>query len=323
MSPIDPSASVHPLVMAPFDPVCHGTRTVVSPPARRKQREDQRPRFELRNAVFVLPNLFTLCSIFCGFYAITLCLEPREADRLYPAAIAIFVGMVLDLFDGRVARLTKTQTEFGRQLDSLADLVSFGTAPGILLYSWSLKTFGGVGLLAAFVYVACGAIRLARFNVLSTRAQQIRAHGGPDVSVGLPIPPAAGTVVAMVLSLHPYRPTDTAGAVVVAIGTGLLGLLMVSNVQYRTFKDLRATRTSIGVIGLLAIGFGAVAVLVQPAVALAAVLFSYVGLGLLEELFGKFGLKRPPSIPRTPLIGGPPPTSRKGEGFTRAEPNNS
>lgn len=266
----------------------------MSPPARTDRQERHRIKFELRRALFVLPNLFTLGSIFCGFYAITLCLEPRTSGGLYPAAIAIFVGMWLDLFDGRVARLTKTQSEFGRQLDSLADLVSFGTAPAILLYAWALRALGPVGLSVAFGYVACGAMRLARFNVLSTQSRTTTPAriGAPDMSVGLPIPPAAGAVVALVMTVHPYRPSGWLEAVPVAGGVLLLGLLMVSNVHFRTFKDLAwSPRVAAVVLGAGTI-FGGIAVLIKPAAGLAAVFATYIAWALTEEVGGRLSARR-------------------------------
>src|SRR5258708_25141661 len=120
---------------------------------------------KLRKLMFVLPNLFTLSSIFCGFYAITLCAGEASPSQLYQAALAIFFAMFFDGFDGRVARLTKTQSDFGIELDSLADVISFGAAPALLVYKWALLPLGFVGVFLAFVFVACGALRLARFNL--------------------------------------------------------------------------------------------------------------------------------------------------------------
>ncbi len=125
---------------------------------------------KFRRLMFVLPNLFTLTSIFCGFYAITLCAGEATAAQLYQAALAIFFAMFFDGFDGRVARLTKTQSFFGTELDSLADIVSFGVAPAVLVYKWALMPLGFIGMFVSFCYVACGALRLARFNVLAQRS---------------------------------------------------------------------------------------------------------------------------------------------------------
>lgn len=229
--------------------------------------------------MFVLPNLFTVSSIFCGFYAITLCMGDSQAIHLYRAAIAIFFGMFFDMFDGRVARLTRTQSEFGVQLDSLADLVSFGAAPGVLLYRWALADMGFWGVFIAFVYVACGALRLARFNVLASREP-----GSLKYFVGLPIPLAAGTVVALVMSSYPYERPTPGGEAGVAIVTLLLAGLMVSNVRYRTFKDLRPSKKSITIIFVIALLFAAVSAQMKPTIALAALFLGYITVGLAEEI---------------------------------------
>jgi len=144
--------------------------------------------------MFVLPNLFTVSSIFCGVYSITLSAGEPTGDNFYRAAVAIFFGSFFDAFDGRVARLTRTQSEFGVELDSLADVITFGVAPAILVYKWALAGIGTPGIAICSVYAACGAIRLARFNVLA------HAESGTQrYFVGLPIPLAAGMLVALVI----------------------------------------------------------------------------------------------------------------------------
>lgn len=226
--------------------------------------------------MFVLPNLFTVSSVFCGFYAITLCVS-EEANFLWRAAIAIFFGMFFDMFDGRVARLTRTQSEFGVQLDSLADMVSFGVAPAVLLYTWMLNGLGFVGLFVGFLYTACGALRLARFNVLASREP-----GSSKYFLGLPIPLAAGTVVALVLSSHQIEDGLFPNPVAVAVITVILALLMVSNVRYRTFKDLRPSKKSITIAFVLGVIFAGVSAQMKPTIALAAFFLGYITLGLAE-----------------------------------------
>ena len=202
-----------------------------------------------------LPNVMTLGSVFCGFYAIVLCTSP-DPDALLRAAWAIIVGGVLDLLDGRVARHTRTHTPLGRQLDSLADIVSFGTAPAVLLYVWALDELGLAGLLIAFGYLGCGALRLARFNVLAsqdagetgredaTRGEtEKKVARSPVRSVGLPIPPAAGLLSAIVLFRHRTPPVG-AEAIAVGVIVAALGVLMISRVRFRTFKDFAVTRSS-------------------------------------------------------------------------------
>jgi len=155
---------------------------------------------KLRDLMFVLPNLFTVSSIFCGFYAMTLCAGDASPLQLYQAALAIFFGIFFDGFDGRVARLTKTQSLFGQELDSLADVISFGAAPALLMWKWALSGLGMIGVFASFLFAACGALRLARFNVLAIRSP----HGGASsFFVGMPIPFAACGLIPMVLAFHP------------------------------------------------------------------------------------------------------------------------
>ena len=251
--------------------------------------------------MFVLPNLFTLCSIFCGFYGIAIGVAGADT-RL--AALAVFVGMLLDLFDGRVARLTRTQSEFGRQLDSLADLISFGTAPAVLIYVWGLQPLGTLGLLAAFIYVACGAIRLARFNVL---AAQPKPEGptatapSPKYSVGLPIPPAAGIIVGVILSVPPT--SEPPWTWVLAAGLAALGVLMVSSVHYRTFKDLRPTRRALLTVSGLLMVFGTLAVWVSPAISLLFIFVGYAASGLLEETWWLLRSRSSISVPATDVLG--------------------
>src|SRR5213082_2940563 len=138
-----------------------------SHPSPAERRRARRPRANLRKLMFVLPNLFTVSSIFCGVYSITLSAGENSGDSFSRAAVAIFFGNFFDAFDGRVARLTRTQSDFGVELDSLADVISFGVAPAILVYKWALGGMGIAGIVICSIYAACGAIRLARVNVLA------------------------------------------------------------------------------------------------------------------------------------------------------------
>lgn len=246
-------------------------------PGRRRRR--RRIKFDLQRAMFVLPNLFTVSSIFCGFYAITLCLDDPEPIRLYRAALAIFFGMFFDMFDGRVARLTKTQSEFGVQLDSLADAISFGAAPAVLLWRWSLYALDFPGLIIGFVYVACGALRLARFNVIASREKGSSKH-----FIGLPIPLAAGTVVAIVMASTPAGDDAFGGPRAVGVVTLVLAALMVSGVRYRTFKDLRPSKKSISIGFVILLLFAGLSARLKPEVALAALFIGYITVGLAEEV---------------------------------------
>jgi CDP-diacylglycerol---serine O-phosphatidyltransferase len=238
---------------------------------------------KLRNLMFVLPNLFTISSIFCGFYALTLCAGEASPAHLYQAALAIFFAMFFDGFDGRVARLTRTQSQFGVELDSLADVVSFGVVPSMLVYKWALAPLGFGGMFLAFVFAACGAIRLARFNVIAQRSPH---GGGGAFFVGLPIPLAAGMIVSMVIAHYGITgaaPVHAAVQVPIAAVVLMLALLMVSTVRYRTFKDVRLSRKS-AVIFLVVCAAGVViATQLHPAFVLAAYFSAYLALGLAES----------------------------------------
>ncbi len=238
---------------------------------------------KLRNLMFVLPNLFTVSSIFCGFYALTLCAGEASPAHLYQAALAIFFAMFFDGFDGRVARLTRTQSQFGVELDSLADVVSFGVVPAMLVYKWALAPLGFGGMFIAFVFAACGAIRLARFNVIAQRSPH---GGGGAFFVGLPIPLAAGMIVSMVIAHYGITgaaPVHAAVQVPIAVVVVMLALLMVSTVRYRTFKDVRLSRKSAIVFGLVCVAGVVIATQLHPAFVLAAYFSAYLVLGLVES----------------------------------------
>ncbi|MGB0645606.1 MAG: CDP-diacylglycerol--serine O-phosphatidyltransferase [Bradymonadia bacterium] len=242
----------------------------------------KRFRFDLRKALFILPNLFTLSSIFCGFYAMLLAAQystSSDPATLMKACICILFSMVFDSVDGRVARLTKTQSEFGVQMDSLADVVSFGAAPSLLVWYWGLNQFGSTGLFVCFMFCACGTIRLARFNVMASVGA-----GASDFFLGLPIPAAAGGLVAAIMTTIrlEYKPVQTDQWVLWLVIT--LSLLMISNVKFRTFK--RTKFTPLMVIGLLSLcgALIACALVVDPAIAIVSLMGLYVSSGLLEYL---------------------------------------
>src|SRR5262249_9687330 len=142
---------------------------------------------DFRKSFYILPNLFTLSSVLCGFASLTLSASDSSDDNLYLAALAICFGFFFDTFDGRVARLTKTQTDLGRDLDSLADVITFGAAPALLVYKWGLTSFGRLGVVIAGLYVCAGALRLARFNVLSHREQMAGQKKPGKYTLGLSI----------------------------------------------------------------------------------------------------------------------------------------
>lgn len=241
-------------------------------------------RVNLRKTLFILPNLFTLSSIFCGFYATLLCAGEPDAEAFYRASLLIVFAMFFDTIDGRVARLTRTQSAFGVQIDSLADIVSFGVAPSVLVYQWSLHSLGTLGAIAAFAFTACGAIRLARFNVISTTTTG--APKKPDKYIlGLPIPAAAGILISLVVASI-VTGSFTGKPVIVAAVVVSLGIFMVSTIRFRSFKDLKLNWRT-GLLVLAAVSSTAfVAIQFQHAsIALAWLLACYVAIGLGETLY--------------------------------------
>jgi CDP-diacylglycerol--serine O-phosphatidyltransferase len=253
--------------------------------------------------MFVLPNLFTVSSIFCGFYAIVLASGDPGPQQFYQASLAVFFGIFFDMADGRVARLTRTQSDFGIQLDSLADVITFGVAPSIIVFKWGLVRLGFVGAVAAFVYMACGALRLARFNVLAQRGV-----GSKSFFTGLPIPLAAGVLVSLVM----FHQVTFAAAVVrevnILVLILVLSYLMISNVRYRSFKDVHLSTLSVAGGFTIAAIFAALAALMQPTFALLAFFSVYVLLGLIEEVV-RFA-RRQPDVHAT---AGVPPGGKPGE----------
>ncbi|MGD8576071.1 MAG: CDP-diacylglycerol--serine O-phosphatidyltransferase [Thiohalophilus sp.] len=180
-----------------------------------------------RRGIYLLPNLFTTAALFAGFYAIVAAMH----GRFEPAAIAIFVAMILDGIDGRVARLTNTQTDFGAEYDSLSDMVSFGLAPALVIYQWSLFSLGKLGWLAAFIYAATAALRLARFNT------QVE-HADKRYFQGLASPSAAAIIAGAVWVGETYEVFPEDLSYLMWGITVVVGLLMVSNVRYYSFKTI-------------------------------------------------------------------------------------
>jgi len=234
-----------------------------------------------RKWLYILPNLFTLTSIFCGFYAMSLASGEATPERLYAAALAILFGMLCDGLDGRVARLTRTQSDFGMQLDSLADVITFGAAPALLVWKWALAPLGFWGLLIAFAFAACGALRLARFNVLEMRG----AKGSSAFFVGLPIPLAAGVIVSMVVAHYKtVGGEELPPALPVAVLVVLLAYLMVSTVRYRTFKRMQLSRRTAATFAFLATSGLVLTLQYRASFALVAFAAVYVFAGLAEEV---------------------------------------
>jgi len=193
---------------------------------RRKKRTTKRER----KGIYILPNLFTSASLFGGFYAIIASIE----GRYEAAAIAIVISCVFDGLDGRIARITRTTSLFGKEYDSLSDLVAFGVAPGILAFQWALHAFGRLGWLAAFMYVICGALRLARFNV-QKNTKDVNSFKG------LPIPSAACFIASAILLTSALSGIEKYKSIFIIVTIYTLSFLMVSSVDYLNFKkfDIR------------------------------------------------------------------------------------
>jgi CDP-diacylglycerol--serine O-phosphatidyltransferase len=209
---------------------------VSTPPAAEARPAPRR----FRRGAAILPSLFTTGNLFLGFWAIVKTIDGQPSE----AAPLIAFAIVLDMLDGRIARLTGTTSEFGGELDSLADIVSFGVAPAILAYRWALDSLPRVGWLAPFLFLMCGALRLARFNV-----QRHVVDG--RYFVGLPIPAAAGQIAALVY-FAPFGARERLWATLVLALVICLAFLMVSTLRYRSFKglDLRKRRPYITVLGI-------------------------------------------------------------------------
>lgn len=242
-----------------------------------------------RKGVFFLPTLITLAALFAGFYAIVVAMEGRYEAAVY----AILFAGLCDGLDGRVARLTNTQSAFGAELDSLADMVSFGVAPALIMFSWTLNELGRWGWAVAFVYAACAAMRLARFNT------EIGKGGGSSFK-GLASPAAAGLIISFVWFFTDWGLYDASGnfwlSVLAAIITFMAGGMMVTNITYNSFKQVNvAGRVPFVVILLLVFVFALMSV--DPAVMLLIMAFTYAFSGPVVTLYTRFksGAKASPT----------------------------
>jgi len=186
----------------------------------------------LRKGIYLVPSVITAAAFFCGFYAIIASIN----GDFYKAAWAIIFAMFFDGIDGRIARATGATSNFGVEFDSLSDLVAFGAAPAILMYNWVLQPFGRIGWMAAFLFMLCGALRLARFNIMGDEAPK-------DRFIGMPIPPAAGLLACTVLLLQGGLGIDAAPGWVMIAVVFILALLMVSNIRYHNLKTLNLRRS--------------------------------------------------------------------------------
>ncbi|MCE3009830.1 MAG: CDP-diacylglycerol--serine O-phosphatidyltransferase [Proteobacteria bacterium] len=244
--------------------------------ATTQEIDSSEPQKKLAIHIYILPNLITTGNMFFGFYGIIMAIK---GDFLM-AAYSIVIAAVFDLMDGRLARLTRSTSKFGAEYDSLSDVLSFGMAPAVLLYLWALQPFGRLGWLASFLFCACGALRLARFNVQAHVVEKAYFQG-------LPIPMAAGIVASSVLAFNDLG-YDASGNVGLLAMTFLLALVMVSTFRYRSFKDLDLKERLpfmylvIGVLVLLVVAY-------RPEVHLFVLFLTYAVLGAIFGVlnFGK------------------------------------
>lgn len=232
---------------------------------------------EIHRGTYIIPNLFTTANLFSGFFGIISSINGNFEN----AAVAILISCLFDILDGKIARLTRATSRFGVEYDSLADLVAFGVGPGLLIYLWALKPFGRLGWLAAFLFVACGALRLARFNVQVDTVSK-------KYFVGLPIPGAAAMVATTVLFLSHWESLNVSHvSVPLLVITYILGFLMVSNIPYNSFKELEMVKgkplpTLFLVVLLMTI------VAAKPQVMLFSLLLAYVISGPTGALMGRY-----------------------------------
>lgn len=227
-----------------------------------------------RRGIYLLPNLFTTGCLFSGFYAIL----SAMSGHFEQAAIAVFFAMVLDGLDGRVARLTNTASEFGVEYDSLADMVSFGVAPALIMYLWAFQDLGKLGWAAAFTYVACTALRLARFNTQAEVADK-------KFFQGLPSPSAAAVVAGLMWMSISYDLTGEDVRVIAVLVTFSAGIVMVSNFRYYSFKDIDF-KGKVPFVTMLFLVLGFVFITLDPPQVLFGGFFIYMLSGLVLTLWG-------------------------------------
>jgi CDP-diacylglycerol--serine O-phosphatidyltransferase len=235
---------------------------------------DDQPAKVRSRGIYLLPNLFTTACLFGGFYAVLAAMN----GHFEKAAVAVFVAMLMDGLDGRVARLTNTQTAFGAEYDSLSDMVAFGLAPSLVMYEWALLNLGKFGWLAAFVYTTAAALRLARFNT------QV---GSEDKRFfqGLPSPSAAAIVAGGVWFGVEHGLSGAKLAVVAGILTVVVGLLMVSNIRYPSFKQVDF-RGKVPFFAVVVVAFAAAIVLSEPATILFVGFLVYAFVGPVTTVLG-------------------------------------
>ncbi len=280
------------------------------------------PRRGIRKGIYIIPSAFTIANILCGFYAVINAaiafkdLAGPEAAHLFDkAAIAIGFAVLFDGLDGRIARMTNTTSEFGVELDSIADVVTFGVAPAVLAYTWGYGSTPGVEKLSwavSFFFLICGALRLARFNVLARAPKFAQAGNTPKLDkryfVGLPIPPAAGMLAALIhFAPQPFVSYGPAQQQLMSwlllLGMGLLAVLMVSTLRYTSFKDI-GLHTNKPFIALPLFSLFVALIWFHSQLMLLIFGVCYVTHGLLLKLFGLISRLRRP-LPKNDEAAGP------------------
>jgi len=247
----------------------------------------------MRKGVYILPNLFTTGNLFCGFWAIVSVFQ----EKFFYAAIAILLSCVFDVLDGKVARLSGATSKFGVQYDSLADLVSFGVAPAVLAFSWALREYGRFGWLAAFLFVVCGALRLARFNVMS-------ASGETKYFKGLPIPAAASMIALTILLYLRLIETGWVKDIVILVMIYVLAFLMVSSIRYASFKELDlAKRKPFSIFMFIVLSM--IVIVMEPVLVLFGFILLYIFSGPVRMVMAwhkKRVLRRMEPVPEEDLV---------------------
>ena len=248
-----------------------------------EEGHDAEGRKVRHRGIYLLPNLFTTANLFAGFYSIINSISAQsagnaaEASKYFAyAAIAIFVAMVLDSLDGRVARMTNTQSAFGAEYDSLSDMVAFGVAPALLAFGWALGDMGKVGCMVAFLYVAGAALRLARFNTQVGTADK-------RYFIGLASPAAAGVVAGLVWAFSDYGIQGSKMSFLVALLVAAAGMLMVSNIKYNSFKELDL-KGRVPFVAILAVVLVFAVVFSDPPRILLLIFLAYAASGPIQYL---------------------------------------
>jgi len=253
----------------------------------------RRTPIKMRKGIYILPNLLTTGNLLCGFWAIISVFQ----EQFYYAAVAILLASVFDAFDGKVAKLSRATSKFGMQYDSLADLVSFGIAPALLAFSWALRPYGKFGWLAAFTFVACGAIRLARYNVMAS-------SGETKYFKGVPIPVAAAMIALTILLYLRLVETGWIKDIVILVMIYVLAFLMVSNIRYFSFKELGLAKRK-PISSFVFVVLSLIVIVMEPVVVLSAFVLFYVFSGPVSMLLAwrkKRILRKMEPIPEEDLV---------------------